>query len=109
VPTNYQQTVKASDAASSLSSARAIVTNIADAVSDCRSQYVQLQSWVSKNNAYRAYQTALKTAQKNHSKKLPASVTNPGPQPQKASAMCPPPTAFGIAASDVALPAPGQS
>ena len=47
-------------------------------------------------------------ANKQH-KKVPASAIKPGPQPQKASAMCPPPAAFGIAASDVTLPATGQS
>jgi len=105
VPTNYQQTVKSSDTASSLTDAKAIVTNIADAVSDCRGQYAQLQTWVRQNNAYQA---ALTLANRQH-RKLPANLPKPGPQPQKASAMCPSPAAFGIAASDVTLPATGQS
>ena len=105
VPTNYQQTVKATDTTSSLSSAKSIVANIADAVSDCRSQYVQLQTWVRQNNAYQA---AVTLANKQH-KKVPTTLAKPGPQPQKASAMCPLPAAFGIAASDVTLPATGQS
>ena len=105
VPTNYQQPVKATDAATSLSSAKQIVANIAGAVGDCKSQYAQLQTWVKQNSTYQA---AVTLANKQH-KKVPASAIKPGPQPQKASAMCPPPAAFGIAASDVTLPATGQS
>jgi PPM family protein phosphatase len=104
-PTNWQQTVKAADTATSLTTARNIVANIANAVSDCKTQYVQLQTWVKENAAYQAAVAQAKKTKKS----VPANVTKPGPQPQKASAMCPPPTAFGIAASDVTLPTPGQS
>ena len=54
VPPTYQQTVKATDAASSLSSAQAIVANIRSAVATCQQAYIALQHWVIKDNAYQA-------------------------------------------------------
>jgi serine/threonine protein phosphatase PrpC len=104
VPTPYQQTVKATDAASSLSSAQAIVTNVRNAVNSCLQQYTALQSWVVQENAY---QEAVTRAQQQH--KPTNKIQKPGPQPPKAAAMCPPSTAFGIAASDLVPAATGRS
>ena len=46
VPPSYQQTVKATDAASSLNGAQAIVANIRSAVTKCQQGYTALQQWV---------------------------------------------------------------
>jgi PPM family protein phosphatase len=107
VPTPYQQTVKATDAASSLANAQAIVANVREAVTACLQQYTQLKDWVTKENAYQAAVARAKLARQ--AKKPPNSIpANPGPQPPKAGAMCPPPTAFGIAASAL-VPTTGPS
>jgi len=103
VPAPYQQTVKATDAASSLGNAQAIVTNVRTAVSTCLQQYTTLRDWVQQDNAYQA---AVALAKKN--KKPTNKIPKPGPQPPKAAAMCPPSTEFGIAASALA-PATGHS
>jgi hypothetical protein len=104
VPSNYQQTLKATDAASSLGDAQAIVANVRTAVSDCLQQYTALQSWAQEDDAY---QSAVALAKKNHkpTKGIPA----PSPKPPNAGAMCPSPTAFGIAASALAPAATGRS
>jgi serine/threonine protein phosphatase PrpC len=103
VPAPYQQTVKATDAASSLGNAQAIVTNVRTAVSTCLQQYTTLRDWVQQDNAYQA---AVVLARKN--KKPTNNIPKPGPQPPKAAAMCPPSTEFGIATTDLA-PATGHS
>jgi PPM family protein phosphatase len=100
VPSPYQQTVKATDTASSLSSAQAIVANVRSAVNTCRQAYLDRQAWVPKNKAFRAYQAAVALASKQH-KKPPAAVPDPGPAPTPAAATCPPSTAFGVLASDL--------
>ncbi len=102
VPSNYQQTLKATDAASSLGDAQAIVANVRTAVSDCLQQYTALRDWVQKDDVY---QSAVALA-KNH--KPPKGIPPPGPQPPKAGAMCPPPTTFGIPASDLVPAAAGR-
>jgi serine/threonine protein kinase len=107
VPSAYQQTVKATDAASSLSSARTIVANVRNAVSTCRQAYQDRQAWVVRDNAYQAYKGAVAAAARNH-KKPPPAVAAPGPEPAGATSMCPPSTAFGVAAADLA-PATGAS
>jgi protein phosphatase len=107
VPSPYQQTVKATDTASSLSSARAIVANVQNAVNACRQAYLNRKVWVPKDKAFKAYQAAVALASKQH-KKPPAAVANPGPVPAPAGPMCPPSTAFGIAAADL-VPATGAS
>jgi len=105
VPPSYQQTVKATDAASSLSSAQAIVANIRSAVTTCQQGYTALQQWVVKDTAYQA---ALALARKQHkSAKDIKAIQGPGPQPPKPS-MCQPSTAFGIAA-DALVPSAGAS
>jgi hypothetical protein len=106
VPSPYQQTVKATDAASSLSGARAIVANISTAVTTCQQGYVALQQWVVKDNAYQA---AVALARKQHkSAKDINSIQGPGPQPPRPS-MCQPSTAFGIAADALVPAAAGSS
>jgi protein phosphatase len=102
VPAPYQQTVKATDAASSLGNAQAIVTNVRTAVSTCLQQYTTLRDWVQQDNAYQA---AVALAKKN--KKPTNKIPKPGPQPPKAAAMCPPSTEFGITTSALA-PATGH-
>jgi serine/threonine-protein kinase len=104
VPVNYQQTLKAADAASSLTDARNIVGTVSNAVDACKQQYTALQSWVTQENAYQA-QVAL--AQKN--RKPTNKIRQPGQQPAKAGAMCPPSQAFGVEASAIAAPAAGHS
>jgi hypothetical protein len=101
---NYQQTLKAADAASSLTDARNIVGTVSNAVDACKQQYTALQSWVTQENAYQA-QVAL--AQKN--RKPTNKIRQPGQQPAKAGAMCPPSQAFGVEASAIAAPAAGHS
>ena len=63
VPPSYQQTVRATDTASNLRSAQAIVANIRSAVSTCQQEYATLQQWVVKDNAYQA---AVALARKQH-------------------------------------------
>ena len=60
VPPSYQQTVKATDAASSLNGAQAIVANIRSAVTKCQQGYTALQQWVAAENAYQAKVTLAK-------------------------------------------------
>ncbi len=109
VPPSYQQTVKATDAASNLSGAQAIVANIRSAVATCQAGYTALQQWVTKDNAYQA---ALARARKQHkpakdiAKDIKA-IPGPGQQPTRPP-MCQPSTAFGIA-PDVLVPSPGAS
>ncbi len=108
VPAPYQQTVKATDAASSLASAQAIVSNVRTAVSTCRQQYSTLRDWVRKDNAYLAY-LAAKALAKQEKKKPPSTVVaQPGQQPPAASPACPASANFGIAAGDL-VPTPGRS
>jgi len=104
VPAPYQQTLKATDAASSLHGAQEIVANVRSAVSTCHQQYTALQNWVAQENAYRA---ALAQFEKNQ---LPAK-DKPKPPPARPvppAATCPASTAFGIPASAL-VPAPAGS
>ncbi len=103
VPAPYQQTVKATDAASSLGNAQAIVANVRAAVSECLQQYTALRDWATEDNAYQA---AVTLAAKQH--KPAKGIPKPGPQPSRAGGMCPPSTAFGIAASAL-VPTTGHS
>ena len=100
VPAPYQGTVKATDAASNLSSARAIVANVQHAVNACKQAYLDRQAWVARENLFTAYKAAVVVANKQH-KKPPAAVAAPGAEPPLSGAMCPPSTAFGIAAADL--------
>jgi hypothetical protein len=62
---------------------------------------------VVRDNAYQAWRAAAAAAGKNH-KKPPPAVASPGPEPTSAGSMCPPSTAFGVAAADL-VPATGAS
>jgi protein phosphatase len=108
VPAPYQGTVKATDAASNLSGARAIVANVQHAVNTCKQAYLDRQAWVTRDNLYQAYKAAVVVANKQH-KKPPAAVANPGAEPPLSGAMCPPSTVFGIAAADLNPVAAGSS
>jgi protein phosphatase len=105
VPSNYQQTVRATDAASSLAEAREIVGNIRSAVNLCKQGYAALQTWVTEENKY---QGALALASKLH-KKPATSIPKPGPQPPKAGALCPSSEVFGIPPSAIVPAATGRS
>src|SRR5947207_2127310 len=80
VPPSYQQTVKATDAASNSSGAQTIVANIRSAVTKCQQGYVALQQWVAEDNAYQAKVTL---ARKQHKavKHIRAIQGQPGPRP----------------------------
>ena len=103
VPAPYQQTVKATDQASSLGEAQRIVANVEAAVSTCKQQYEKLASWVTTENNYQAA-VALANRQKKPTKNIP----KPPPQPAKAGPMCPPSTAYGISPDALVTAAPGQ-
>jgi protein phosphatase len=103
VPSPYQQTVKATDAASSLSDAQTIVANVRTAVSACKQQYDALQAWATAENNYQAEVTQAKKE-----KKPTSGISSPGPQPQAATPTCPPSSAYGIPASAVVPATAGQ-
>ena len=104
MPPSYQQTVKATDAASSLSSAQAIVANIRSAVATCQAGYTALPAVGDQGQRLPggggAGQEAAQ-AGKDIAKDIKA-IPGPGQQPTRPP-MCPPSTAFGIAA-DVLVP-----
>jgi PPM family protein phosphatase len=104
VPSNYQQTVKATITASSLAEAQQIVDNVSAAVSTCEQAYTALASWVTQENDYQA-----KLAVAKQQRKSTKNIIPPGPPPPKAGPMCPPSTAFEIPASALPAPIPGQS
>lgn len=108
VPTPYRQTLEATDAASSLSNARAIVATVQSAVNTCKQAYLDRQAWVARDNVYQAYRAAVAEAAKQH-KKPPAAVAHPGKEPAPAGPTCAPSTAFGIAAADLVPGAAGSS
>ena len=106
VPAPYQQTVKATDAASNLHGAQAIVANVRSAVTTCHQEYTTLQDWVTQENAY---QVALTQFNKNNKQAKAKDKPKPPPaQPAKPAPMCPASTAFGIPASAL-VPAPSGS
>ena len=107
VPAPYQQTVKATDAASSLSNAQAIVTNVQTAVSGCLEQYTRLQDWVA---AETSYLNAVTRAQQQR-KPTKGIVNQAGQKPADPAGMCPPFTAYDIPAAALAAPsmAPGHT
>jgi hypothetical protein len=104
VPAPYQQTVKATDTASNLHNAQAIVANVRSAVAACRQQYTALQDWVQQENAYGAALAQFIASHKPAEDKPKA----PPARPAQPAAMCPPSTAFGIPASAL-VPAPSGS
>jgi protein phosphatase len=106
VPTPYQQSLKATDAASDLHDAQAIVTNVHTAVSTCHQQYAALQNWVAQENAYRA---ALAVFDKNTKKTAKDKPPKPPARPSQPSQSCPSSAAFGIPASALVPAAAGSS
>jgi PPM family protein phosphatase len=98
VPSN-QDMIRQGDAASSLTDAQNLVSQIQSAVSDCRDKYEDLAVWQSAETNYLRALAAYNAAKK----KPPHPPTSPGPQPAAPDqADCAPSTAFGIPAS--ALP-----
>jgi len=100
---------------------RQTVMNIAAAVNECRVQYAKQELWVSKANAFNAYQAKVAAAAKRPhptggTTNLGAPQPNPGQQPlatgQRPSGTggtCPPPEAFEIPASTLTPAPPGSS
>ena len=106
VPSPYQQTIKSTDAASSLHGAQAIVTNVATAVATCRQQYTALRDWAQQETAYRAALAAFnKNTKKTAKDKPPKEPTRP-PQPAQS---CPQSSAFGIPDSALSPAAAGSA
>jgi protein phosphatase len=99
VPVNDQQTLKATDTASSLAEARNIVATLSRVVSTCTHYYIALQSWATQVNKYQAEVTLARKS------KEPASKINkiakPGQQPTETSVACPSSQAFSIAPSAI--------
>jgi protein phosphatase len=119
VPSNYLQTVKTAESSGSLAQVHQTVTNIDTAVNECRTQYAMQELWVSKENAYRAYQAKVAAAKQKHptggTANLGPQPPNPGPSPLAAGqrptgtgGTCPPSEAFDIPASAL-TPAPSGS
>jgi PPM family protein phosphatase len=120
VPGNYQQTVATAGSSGSQSQVSQTVTNIRTAVDECRNAYMAQQDWVTKDNAYNAYQAKVAAAKRKHPT---GSIANLGPAPAKPGAQplgggqrpsstggeCPPPSAFGILASTLTPTASGSS
>jgi hypothetical protein len=113
VPSDYQQTVKTADSSGSVAQVHQTLSNIDTAVTQCRVQYTTQELWVSRENAYRAYQARLAAAERNHPGAGAVGVgpqpPNPGPsqlapgqRPSGTGGTCPPPEAFGIPASTLA-------
>jgi hypothetical protein len=110
VPETYRQTVTNPNGSGSLAQAQTTVGNVRAAVSACQSAYVTQQSWVTKENAYNAYQAKLAAAKKKHptggTANLGPPVPNPGPrplgagqQPSSTGGLCPSSDVYGIPAS----------
>ena len=106
VPAPYQQTVKATDAASSLSNAQAIVTNVRSAVTTCQQQYTALQDWVTRTTPTRPPWRVAKASSTRSRRTTRPSRARSRPRP---APMCPASTAFGIAASALVPAATGRS
>jgi serine/threonine-protein kinase len=103
VPAPYQQSLKATDAVSSMHGAQEIVANVQNAVAACHQQYTALRDWAQQENAYRA---ALAQFEKNQ---LPAKdKPKPPARPSQPSESCPSSAAFGIPVSAL-VPAPAGS
>ena len=119
VPQNYQQAVATAGSSGSQSQVSQTVANIRTAVDACRTAYLAQQVWVTKDNAYTAYQARVAVARAQHSTGIPSlgpSPPNPGPPPVGAGqrpsgtgGTCPPSTAFGIPASTLTPTATGSS
>jgi PPM family protein phosphatase len=120
VPSNYVETVKTAGSSGSLTQVHQTVTNIDTAVNECRAQYAMQELWVSKENAYQAYQAKVAAAKRKHptggTANLGPQPPNPGPRPIAAGerpsgtgGTCPPSEAFDIPASVLTPAPPGSS
>jgi PPM family protein phosphatase len=120
VPSDYQQAVQTAESSGSLAQVSQTVTNIGAAVNECRDQYTTLENWVTKDNAYQAYQAKVAAAKRKHPAGSTASLgpapPNPGPQPfgagqrpTGAGGICPPSQAYGIPASALTPASSGSS
>jgi PPM family protein phosphatase len=99
VPVNDQQTLKATDAASSLADARNIVATLSGDVNICKQHYIDLQSWVTQENKYQA-EVALARKNKEPASKI-NKITKPAQRPTGTVVACPSSQAFSIAASAI--------
>jgi PPM family protein phosphatase len=106
VPSPYQQTIKSTDAASSLHGAQAIVTNVGTAVATCRQQYTALRDWAQQETAYRA---ALAAFNKNTKKTAKDKPPKEPARPSQPAQSCPQSSAFGIPDSALSPAAAGSS
>jgi len=106
VPSPYQQTIKSTDAASSLHGAQAIVTNVATAVATCRQQYTALRDWAQQETAYRAALAAFNKNTKKTAKDKPPKEPARPPQPAQS---CPQSSAFDIPDSALSPAAAGSA
>jgi PPM family protein phosphatase len=120
VPQDDQQAVTTAGSMGSQSQVNQTVMNIRTAVEACRAAYAAQQTWVTKDNAYTAYQAKVAAAKR---KRPPASTAslgapqpNPGPpplgtgeRPSGTGGLCPPSTAFNIPSSALMPTAPGSS
>ncbi len=104
VPSNYQQAVRTAYASGSLAQVQQVVGNVRSAVNQCRQQYVALQQWAAKVNAYNAAVAAAKQRRKPVS-----GIPRPPQRPPGAAATCQSPQAFGISASALAPATAGHS
>jgi len=120
VPADYQQAVTTAVSSGSQSQATRTVANIRAAVDACDSAYMTQKNWVTKENAYTAYQAKVTAAKRKHPTGSTANLgpqpPNPGPQPLaagqvpgSAGGVCPPSTAFGIPASALTPASSGAS
>jgi serine/threonine protein phosphatase PrpC len=106
VPSPYQQTIRSTDAASSLHGAQEIVTNVASAVATCHQQYTALRDWAQQEAAYRA---ALAAFNKNTKKTAKDKPPKEPQRPSQPAQSCPPSSAFGIPVSALSPAASGSA
>jgi protein phosphatase len=120
VPQNYQQTVATAGSTGSQSQVTQTVTNIRTAVDACRTAYLTQQNWVTRDNAYTAFQAKVAAAKRKHPTGSTANLGTPPPNPGLAplgagqrpsgtGGLCPPSTAFNIPASALTPTPPGSS
>jgi len=109
VPSPYQQTLKSTDPADSLPSAQAIVQNARRAANTCHQDYVAVQDWVTRENAYQHALTVFNKSNSNNKKPAKDKPTPPAPAPTPAPSSCPAPTYYGIPSSALQPAATGSS
>ena len=119
VPQNYQQTVATAGSRGSQSQVSQTVMNIRTAVDACRTAYTAQQTWVTKENAYTAFQAKVAAAKRKHPTGGTANLGTPPPNPGLAplaagqrpsgtGGLCPPSTAFNIRARALTPTVPGS-